>query len=292
MIVITGATGQLGHLIVDAVLQRVPASQVAVSVRDKAKAADLAARGVAVREADYGKPETLVAALAGAETLMLVSGDADNATRIAQHRNAIAAAKAAGVQRVVYTSYLDNDPASPFTFAAVHGDTEQALRDSGLAFTILRPSTYADLLVMNAQGAMANGAYATAAPAGKTSSIARADIARVAAIVLTQSGHDGKVYELTGPEALGAADVAAIIAKIAGKPIPVAPITPEQLAGFFSGTLGMPPFLVEALVGAQAAVEQGRMARVTDTVEKLTGQAPLSVEQVLRAALGGAKNAA
>ncbi|MFN4277345.1 MAG: SDR family oxidoreductase [Ferrovibrio sp.] len=288
MIVITAATGQLGSLILAETLQRVPAAQVAVSVRHKDKAAALAARGVTVREADYGKPETLAAAFAGAATLMLVSGDADNATRIAQHRNAIAAAKAAGVKRIVYTSYLDNDPASPFTFAAIHADTEQALRDSGLAFTILRPSTYADLLVMNAQGAIANGAYATAAPTGKTSSIARADIARVAATVLTEPGHDGKVYELTGPEALGAPDVAAIVSKIAGKPIPVVPLTPEQLAGFFREKLGMPPFLVEALVGAQAAVEQGRMAKVTDTVEKLTGQKPLGIEQVLRAALQAA----
>ncbi len=285
MIVITGATGQLGGMIVAEVLQRVPATQVAVSARHKDKAAALAARGVTVREADYSRPDTLQAAFTGATTLMLVSGDADNATRIAQHRNAVAAAKAAGVRRIVYTSYLDHDPASPFTFAAIHADTEQALRDSGLAYTILRPSTYADLLVMNAQGAIANGAYATAAPSGKTSSIARADIARVAATVLTEAGHEGKVYELTGPAALGAADVAAIVAAISGKPVPVVPITPEQLAGFFREKLGMPPFLVEALVGAQAAVEQGRMAKVTDTVETLTGRKPASVEQVLRAAL-------
>lgn len=281
MILITGATGQLGRLIVEETLKRVPAAQLAVSVRDAAKAADLAAKGIAVRTADYGRPETLTAAFAGINTLMLVSGDADNATRIAQHRNAIAAAKAAGVQRIVYTSYLDHDPASPFTFAAVHADTEQVLRDSGLAWTILRPSTYADLLVMNAQGAIANGAYATAAPTGKTSSIARADIARAAAAVLAETGHEGQVYELTGPEALGADAVAAIVARISGKPIPVVPLTPEQLAGFFRETLGMPPFLVEALVGAQAAVEQGRMAKVTATVEQLTGRKPWSVEQVL-----------
>lgn len=281
MILITGATGQLGRLLVEETLQRVPAAQLAVSVREAAKAADLAARGIAVRTADYGRAETLTAAFAGVDTLMLVSGDADNATRIAQHRNAIAAAKAAGVQRIVYTSYLDHDPASPFTFAAIHADTEQVLHDSGLAWTILRPSTYADLLVMNAQGAIANGAYATAAPTGKTSSIARGDIARVAAAVLAGTGHEGQVYELTGPEALGADDVAAIVARLCGKLIPVVPLTPEQLAGFFREKLGMPPFLVEALVGAQAAVEQGRMAKVTDTVEQLTGRKPLSVEQVL-----------
>ncbi len=288
MIVITGATGQLGSQIVDQVLQRLPAAQVAVSVRHADKAAALAARGVTVRAGDYGDLAGMTAAFAGADTLMLVSGDADNATRIAQHRNAIAAARAAGVKRIVYTSYLDHDPASPFTFAAVHADTEQALRDSGLDWTILRPSTYAELLVMNVQGALASGAYATAAPHGKTSSISRGDIARVAAVALTEPGHAGKIYELTGPAALGAAEVAAIAAALAGKPIPVVPITPEQLAGFFRDKLGMPPFLVEALVGAQAAVEQGRMAKVTDTVQSLTGQAPLNVEQVLRAALAPA----
>lgn len=290
MIVITGATGQLGSLIVEEILKRVPAAQVAVSVRHPDKASALAAKGVTVRQGDYADIHSMKAAFDGAEVLMLVSGDADNATRISQHRNAIAAAKAVGVKRIVYTSYLDNDPASPFTFAAIHADTEEALKQSGLAWTVLRPSTYAELLMNGISGALASGAYATASPTGKVSSISRRDIARVAATVLTQPGHEGKVYELTGPEALGAAEVSAIGARLTGKPMPVVPISRADLEGFLKTKLGMPEFLAVALGGAAAAAEEGRMAKVTDTVEKLTGQKPLSVEQVLSAAL--AKNAA
>jgi NAD(P)H dehydrogenase (quinone) len=284
MILITGATGQLGSLIAKEVLARVPASQVAVSVREPEKAADIAKKGVSVRQASYADKASLEAAFKGADTVMLISGDADVTERIAQHRNAIEAAQKAGVNRIVYTSYLDHDPGSPFPFAAIHGDTESVLKASGLAWTILRPSLYAEMAVPGAKGAAQSGVYATAAPQGRVSYISRADIARVAAVVLTQPGHEGKIYELTGGAALSAADVAATVAHLAGKPVKVQPITIDDYLANVA-KFGLPPFLVAALGGAQRAVDAGRMAKVTDAVTRLTGTPPASVEDVLRAAL-------
>ena len=214
-IAITGATGQLGRLVVESLKTRVPTGDIVALVRDPAKAADL---GVAARAADYAKPETLGSALAGVDTLLLISSNAVG-QRLPQHRAVIEAAKAAGVKRVVYTSILRADT-TPIGLADEHKATEALLKASGLAYTLLRNGWYTENYAGSIQGAVASGALIGAAGDGKISAAARADYAEAAAVVLAADGHENKTYELAGDTAFTLADLAAAISAKAGKAIP------------------------------------------------------------------------
>ncbi len=270
MITVTAATGQLGGLIVDAVLEKVSQNEVEVTVRSLEKAANLVEAGISVHQADYTDVESMVQAFANTDTLMFISGDAPIDARIAQHRNVIDAARQAGVKRVVYTSFLDARADSPFTYSAIHANTEAYLRESGLAWTILRPSGYAEFSLGNAQHALDTSVLATATGEARVSYITRYDIARAAAAVLVEPAHADKIYELTGPSAVSQPELVQILSKISGKDISFKAITFEQFeAALKSG--GLPPFVVEAFVGLQKAIVQGSMAKVTDDVETLTG---------------------
>ena len=166
-ILVTGATGQLGRLVVDSLRRRAPSAPLAVSVRDPGKASDLAAAGIDVRHGDFDTPDTLARAFADIDTLLIVSGDAPVEARIRQHRAAVDAARAAGVGRVVYTSFVDPRPDSPFPFAAIHADTESYLKASGLAYTVLRNGVYADNLLGFIGRAVESGTLAAPAGDGK-----------------------------------------------------------------------------------------------------------------------------
>jgi NAD(P)H dehydrogenase (quinone) len=285
MILVTAATGQLGSKIVEQLLARVPAEQAAVSVRDAEKAAGLAARGVSVRQADYDDVDSLNAAFAGVDTLMLISADGPNEARIAQHRNAIAAAKTAGVKRIVYTSYVITDPASPFDFVAIHHDTEAAIRDSGIEWTFLRNGLYADLLLMGLAPALEQGALAMNAADGKVAMATRGDLAEAAAVVLAEDGHAGKSYALTGPELLGYADIAAIISEVHGKPVAYAALDDDTMLGIYR-QIGLPEFLAVALANNGRALAQGDYEVLGDDLGRLLGREPTSVRELLLAAKG------
>lgn len=285
MITVTAATGQLGQLIVKELLGRLDSpANLAVSVRHPDKADYLVKTGVKVYQADYNDVASMVTAFTNSETVMFISGNAPVEARIVQHRNVIEAAKQAKVRRVVYTSFLDPDAHSPFTFAAIHSDTEEQLKASGLNWTILRPSTYTELIIPNAQRAIASGVLDTPVGEGRISYILRQDIARVAAVVLTEGDHSGKTYELTGPKAISQAEIAAILSEISGKSVIYQPMT---LTAFTEGLTkaGLPEFLVKAYTGLYQAFQEGRISKVTDDVVRLTGKAPGSVESFLRQTL-------
>ena len=197
---ITGGSGALGRLTAELVLKQVDPSEVVLTTRSPASLADFADRGVTVRAADFNQPESLATAFAGIDRLLLVSTDTIGA-RLDQQRDAIAAAAAAGVQHIAYTSIGEPVPANPALVVPDHAGTEQALRDSGLAWTFLRNNLYSHMQVPGIQQAIASGQVVTNAGQGAAAYVTREDCAAVAAAVLTQDGHVGIAYDVTGPKA-------------------------------------------------------------------------------------------
>jgi NAD(P)H dehydrogenase (quinone) len=252
-IAITGATGQLGHLVVNKLKGAVPAADIVALARSPEKAADL---GVTVREADYGKPETLDRALDGVDTLLLISSN-EVGQRAAQHRNVIEAAKKAGVKRIVYTSLLHADT-SPLSLADEHRDTEAALEASGIPYTILRNGWYTENYTGSIPGALAGGAFIGSAGEGKISSAARADFADAAVAVLTGEGHEGETYELAGDDAYSLGDLAAEISRQTGREIPYKNLPEVDYAAALTG-FGLPEDLAQALAGWDVGASTGAL---------------------------------
>lgn len=197
MIALTGATGQLGHYVLQDLLNTVPASQIVAIVRNPAKARALSQQGVVVRRADYSDEAALTAALQGVDKLLLISSS-EVGQRAVQHRNVINAAKAAGVKFIAYTSLLHADT-SPLGLAAEHIETEQMLADSGIAYALLRNGWYTENYLASAPPE--HGVFIGAAGEGKIASATRADYAAAAARVIASEGHEGKIYELAGDNA-------------------------------------------------------------------------------------------
>ena len=217
MIAVTGATGQLGRLVVAALLKKVPAAGIRAVVRNVEKASDLAALGVQVRRADYNQPSGWDAALEGADKVLLISSS-EIGQRAKQHGAVIAAARRAGVKLLAYTSVLRAD-SSPLGLAAEHRETEAQLRASGIPFTLLRHGWYTENYLAGIPGALAQGAVYGCAGQGRISSATRADYAEAAAAVLTAENQAGRVYELAGDTAYTLAELAVEISRWSGKPI-------------------------------------------------------------------------
>ena len=270
MIVVTGSGGQLGRAIAAALAERVAPAQVTLASRDPGRIADLAARGFNTAAADFDRPETLEKAFRNADTLLVISGDTANEERIRQHRAAIDAARTARVGRIVYTSVINASPESLFPFAAIHADSEAYIKASGLPYTILRNNMYTENLPLT--GARATGKLAMPGIAGKTAHITRADLAAATAAVLTTDGHAGRMYDLTGPEALSPIDVARILGKAWGTPVEAVETSGEVYSSALA-SFGLPPLLVEALLGARRAAEAGEYAVVSDHAAQLAGRA-------------------
>ena len=272
-IAITGATGQLGRLLIPKLKSRVPAAELVALARDPKKAADL---GVAVREADYDKPGTLAPALAGVETLLMISAS-EVGKRASQHRNVIDAAKKAGVKWIVYTSLLHADR-SPLGLAEEHGETEAALKKSGIRHTLLRNGWYTENYTGSIPGALAGGAFLGSAGGGRISGAARADYADAAVTVLTGSGHEGKTYELAGDEAFTLADLAAELSRQAGRTIPYRDLPEAEYAKALVG-FGLPEGLAKAIAGWDAAAARDALFDDSRQLSRLIGRptTPLSV---------------
>ena len=217
MIVITGATGQLGRLVIGSLLKKMPASEIIAAVRNGEKARDLAAKGVHVRIADYDQPQAWDGALKGAEKVLLISSS-EIGQRARQHRSVIDAAKRAGVKLLVYTSVLHAD-ISVLGLAAEHRETEAAIRASGLPHTLLRNGWYTENYMAGIPAALSLGALYGCAGQGRIASAARSDFAEAAAAVLTADGQAGKVYELAGDRAYTMAELAAEISRQTGRSI-------------------------------------------------------------------------
>jgi NAD(P)H dehydrogenase (quinone) len=271
-IAVTAATGQLGRLVIAKLKAKTPAKEIVALARNPAKAADL---GVAVREADYSKPETLAKALAGVDTLLLISSS-EIGQRAAQHRNVIEAAKKAGVKRIVYTSLLRAD-STPLSLGAEHKATEADLRASGVPFTILRNGWYTENYTGSVGGALAGGAFIGASGEGKISAAARADYADAAVAALTSEGHAGKTYELAGDEAFTLKDLAAEISRQSGKTIPYKNLPESDYAAALSGH-GLPPGIAKAIAGWGVDAAKGALFDDSRALSKLIGRptTPLS----------------
>jgi NAD(P)H dehydrogenase (quinone) len=216
-IVVTGATGELGKHVIAGLLEKVPAGEIVAAVRNVDKAAGYAAKGVVVREADYSKPETLTTAFAGATKVLLISAS-EVGKRFAQHKAVVDAAKAAGVQQLVYTSVLDAQQTA-LVLAPEHKATEEYIEASGVPFTILRNGWYNENYAQAIQQAVQFGALTHATGEGRVSAASRADFAAAAVAVLTGEDHLGKTYELAGDASFSHAELAAEIAKASGKDI-------------------------------------------------------------------------
>ncbi|MGW0517286.1 SDR family oxidoreductase [Crossiella sp. NPDC003009] len=282
-IVVTGATGQLGRLVVKHLLTKVPAEQVVGSVRTPAKGADL---GIQLREGDFDRPETLVAAFAGADKLLIISTDGDSAAeRVRQHANAIEAAKAAGVKHIHYTSLTSADTAT-IVLAQTHGPTEELIKASGIPYTILRNNWYFENDLGTIAGALATGVLATSSKGGRFAPAAREDFARAAAAVLTTDGHQNTTYELGGPESYSYADFAKLVAEASGKDIAYAEVTPEEARAGMLGA-GLPAGLVELIVDFYRALGQGELDVPRGDLEKLIGQPAVSLREFVADAVRG-----
>ncbi|BDW89569.1 SDR family oxidoreductase [Thalassospira tepidiphila] len=284
-ILITGATGQLGSLVVKHLQDRIPASDIAVSVRKPEKAADQSAKGIDVRKGDFNDLALMTTAFKGIDTALIISAEDDNATRTKQHRTAVDAAKAAGVKHIVYTGIVDPKADADFTYSAIHLDTENYIRQSGLAFTILRNSFYADLLLAGVPHALETGDLGAPAGDAKITYIPRNDLAEAAAVVLAKpSDHVNKIYDLTGTKGVTHAEIAGYIADATGKPVKFVDLPAEVHTGILK-SLGLPDHLIEALAGLYVGAKKGDYETVSNDFEKVVGRKPQSVEDFIAKAL-------
>ncbi len=281
MIVVTAASGRLGRAVAAEIQKRMQPGEVRLAARSPDKIADLAAQGFSTLRADYTDRASLDLAFAGAERVLLISGVSANEQRIQEHRTAIDAAKAAGVQRVVYTSYANPTAASLFPFAAIHGDTEAYLQASGLAHTILRNRPYAANLDGSLAQSKTNDLLASPAADARVAYITHPDAAAAAVGALLGAGHEGKTYEITGPEAVTLHDIGAVLSAARGKQVNVSKSALADLHAYFQ-SLKLPPFLVEALVGSSAATAAGEYQKVTGDAARLAGRATTSMREYVK----------
>ncbi|MEY4305944.1 MAG: hypothetical protein RIT52_2119 [Pseudomonadota bacterium] len=275
-IAVTGATGQLGRLAIAALKTR-GAAPIALA-RSPEKAADL---GVEVRGFDYFAPDT--AALQGVETLVLISSNDFN-DRAGQHKAVIAAAKAAGVGHVIYTSILKGEK-SPMILVAAHAETEEALKSSGLPHTILRNGWYTENYTDSLGAALAHGAMAGAVGEGLVSTASRADFAEAIAVVAQDKTHQGKVYELAGDEAYRLADMAAEVSRQSGKTIGYASLPEADYAAMLVG-FGLPEGFAKALADSDVQASKGALFDDSRTLSRLIGRPTTPMAVTVKAALG------
>jgi len=281
-IAVTGATGQLGRIVVNKLKEKVSPENIVALVRSPQKAADL---GVEARESDYNQPESLNSALEGINTLLLISGS-EVGKRTKQHSNVIEAAKKAGVQWIVYTSLLHADTSS-LSLAVEHRATEAALQEAGIPFTLLRNGWYTENYTGSIPGAMAGGAFIGSAGEGKISAAARADFADAAVAVLTSAGHEGKIYELAGDESFILSDLAAEISRQTGKDIPYKNLPEADYAALLT-SFGLPEGLAQAIAGWDVAASNGALFDEGRQLSALIGRPTTPLSEVVVTALKGA----
>lgn len=286
MIVVTGATGQLGRGIVEQLLRRVPADQVGVSVRDPAKAADLAERGVRVRAGSFADPDGLAAAFEGASQVLVVSVDRLGDEALELHRTAIEAAAKAGARRILYTSHLGADPASPFAAMRDHAATEELLRGSGMPFTSLRNGFYAASVPQFMGPAVRTGEIVVPAD-GPVSWTTHADLAEAAAVVLADEGRfDGPTPPLSAAAAVDFAQVAEIVSAITGNLVALRTVSDEDYRAGLVGH-GVPEAAAGVLLDIFTAGRAGAFAAVDPTLTTLLDRPPTTLEAYLRTQLAG-----
>ncbi|MDH5826246.1 SDR family oxidoreductase [Sphingobacterium sp. SG20118] len=278
---ITGATGHLGRLVVEKLKEKTASDNLIALVRDTQKAADL---GIESRLFDYNKPETLTDSLKGVNHLLLISGN-EIGQRQTQHENVIKAAKNAGVEWIVYTSLLHADTSS-LVLANEHLLTEEALKLSGIAFTILRNGWYTENYTASIPAALQNGALIGSAAQGKISSAARVDYAEAAAVVLTSLDQQNKIYELAGDEAYTLTDLAAEVSNQTGKVIPYKNLSESDYAAALIGA-GLPEALATAIASFDTGAANGDLYNNEKQLSALIGRPTTPLASVVKEALAG-----
>lgn len=292
-IIVTGASGQFGHAAASQLLEACAPEDLICLTRAPDKLADLAERGADVRAADFDDPGTLSAAMAGGEKMLLISTTMVG-SRPRQHGNAIRAAVANGVKHIAYTSIIDGgNPDHPAVEQHDHYATEQLLRNSGAAWTILRNSQYSEAIATAmAIPALAAGSKPDNCGDGKIAFVSRDDCVATAVGVLLQEGHENTAYDVTGPELLSVPQAMAMISEMAGKPIELVQVTDEEMFEYFD-SLGVArksedvdpngpiPWASEGMVTFGQAIREGYFAVISDDVERITGRAPRSLRSVL-----------
>lgn len=292
-IVITGASGNYGRGVTDRLIAEGRASDLILITRKPEKLADRAAQGCIVRYGDFDKPETLEQAVQGAERMLLISGTRVGA-RVVQHKAAIDAAAAAGVGHVVYTSFIGiDDPANPAEVRHDHIETERLIRASGCGWTMLRDAHYADAMILMAgPGVMQSGKWFSNAGEGREAMVWRDDCIESAVAVLTGEGHEGQIYNITGPELQTFREVAAIMAEVTGRVVEYVSLDDEGQYAMFDA-MGIPrrpvddlevagiPWNSDDMVSFGRAIREGFLELCTDDVERLTGRKARSVRQMI-----------
>jgi NAD(P)H dehydrogenase (quinone) len=282
-IAITAASGQLGHLVIEKLKAKVPASEIIGLARRPDRAADL---GVTVRQADFSRPETLEPALAGVDTLFFISSGESGPGRIEEHRNVTEAAKQAGVKHIVYTSLLHADTSS-LDLAEEHRDTEAAIKASGIPYTLLRNGWYTENYMASVGGALAGGALIGSAGEGRISSAPRADYAEAAVAVLTTEGHEGQIYELAGDADYTLADLATEISRQTGRTVAYKNLPEADYATALTG-FGLPEAFAKALAGYDVRASQGALFDDSRTLSKLIGRPTTPLSTAVATALEAA----
>jgi NAD(P)H dehydrogenase (quinone) len=284
-LLVTGASGQFGRLVVKHLLesQGVAPARIVAASRDPSKLADLAQKGVRTVAADFDDSASLESAFKGVGRVLLISTDALDrpGRRLAQHQAAVDAAKAAGVGHVIYTSMPKAEEALVI-FAPDHLGTENALKASGLGYTILRNSWYMENLLGSLPNTVKSGKWFTASGTGRNPYVGREDLARAAAAALAAEDAANHVYTLTGVEALSVDEIAALVSDVVGSKIEVVHVSEDGLKQGLAAA-GVPDFFVPVILSIEANARGGKFDVVTDTIEKLTGKAPGNLKAFLEA---------
>lgn len=285
-LLITGASGALGGLTIEALLQRVEPDRIAALVRDSSRAQALKDKGVDVRQGDYFDLPSLIQAFEGIDKILLISTVAFT-DRLAQHLNVISAARTAGVRHIVYTS-IQRKEESDFAISMVtesDRETEQALKDSGLAYTILRNGLYLDVLpFMLGPKVLEQGVYATQG-GGKAAMVSRIDLAQANAVVLTQAGHENATYTLGASQACSFDDIAAELSAIGHKPVACTAVELGAYVGRHVAA-GLPAEVAHFLGEWSQAVTTGEFCEVTYDLERVLGRSPMDYRGFLRQVFG------
>ncbi|EPV2479979.1 SDR family oxidoreductase [Enterobacter ludwigii] len=282
MIAITGATGQLGQLVIEQLLNTVPANQIVAIVRNPAKAEALSQQGITVRQGDYADESTMTSALKGVEKLLLISSS-EVGQRATQHQNVINAAKAAGVKFIAYTSLLHADK-SPLGLHIEHVATEKALAESGIPYALLRNGWYTENYLASAPPALEHGVFIGAAGEGKIASATRADYAAAAAKVISGDGHAGNVYELAGDHAWTLSELAAELSKQSGKNVAYQNMSEADFAAALKG-VGLPAGLADMLADSDVGASKGGLFDDSHTLSKLIGRPTTPLSESIKAIL-------
>ena len=281
MILVTGASGQLGRLVIASLLEKTAASNIIAAVRNPDSVKDLAEKGVQVRQADYTDQNALVAAMQGVEKVLLISSS-EVGQRTAQHNNVIHAAKQAGVSLIAYTSIL-NANTSPLILAEEHVATESLLAESGVPYVLLRNGWYSENYTMGVAGALEHGVVGCAED-GKLSTATRADYAAAAAAVLVKNGQAGKVYELAGDNAFTLSEYAAAISKVSGKTVTYQNVPEAEYTKILVGA-GLPEGFAAILANSEVGASKGGLFSDSKDLSTLIGRPTTPIEDSIKAAL-------